>query len=137
MASNAPICPYCNQTSKLVGGAVIYPHRIDLVDKRFWDCRPCDAYVGCHPPHGKRKKIVDLPLGRLANAELRKHKRAAHNAFDPLWRDRAFQNRSSAYAWLSEKLDLPKDDTHIGQFDVDTCKRVVQVCREFRKTVLA
>lgn len=60
-----PLCPYCNQDSKLVTGAKIYPHLPHLHARWFYQCAPCAAYVGCHPDS-------TLPLGRLANAELRR-----------------------------------------------------------------
>lgn len=115
-----PTCPYCGQPSKLVGGEVIYPHRPDLYDKQFYRCEPCDAYVGCH---GKTKK----PLGRLANAGLRKLKMAAHRSFDRLWKD-GEMGRSDAYAWLAEQLDIPGDECHIGMFDEARCKQVIVAC---------
>lgn len=64
----APTCPYCGKDSVLVNGHVIYPHRPDLLEKKFYWCKPCDAYVGCHPGTAN-------PLGRLANAELRRANR--------------------------------------------------------------
>lgn len=135
------ICPYCTRNAPQVTGAVIYPHRPDLAVKLFYRCLPCDAYVGCHPD-GK-------PLGRLADAELRRAKIEAHGAFDPLWEPRSAQTlaypdeprpqkklqrvmRSRAYAWLSAQLGLSIDDTHIGMLDVDGCRRVVAVIRAAR-----
>ena len=112
-------CPYCQGPVALVTGEVIYPHQPDLHDKRFWRCAPCDAYVGCHPG-------TDKPLGRLANAELRKAKQAAHRVFDPLWKSKKMK-RSAAYGLLAQRLGISKNQCHIGYFDIDTCKRVVQV----------
>lgn len=123
-------CAYCNKPAELVGGEEIYPHRPDLYQKKFWRCRPCKAYVGCHKPNvgygdGTR------PLGRLANAELRAAKSAAHAAFDPVWQN-GFVRRGSAYAWLADKLGIQPKQCHIGEFDVEQCKRVVQIVKENR-----
>lgn len=115
------ICLYCGKPAALVTGDVVYPHRPDLSEKHFYMCYPCAAYVGCHP--GTKK-----PLGRLANAELRKAKQAAHVAFDPLWRDRK-QKRKAAYTWLAKQLGIHVNDCHIGMFDVEMCRRVVEACR--------
>lgn len=60
------VCDYCGADAKLVTGDVIYPHRHDLRARRFWQCVPCDAYVGTHA-----NSLNHHPLGRLANAELR------------------------------------------------------------------
>lgn len=119
--SKAPICPYCNEQSKLTTGKEIYPHRDDLHSKYFYLCKPCAAWCGCHPQ-------TKQPLGRLANAELRRAKIAAHAAFDPIWR-RKRELRNNAYAWLSSELGVPLHQCHIGMFDVDMCRRVIEVCR--------
>jgi len=116
----APICPYCGTASEHVDGDVVYPHRPELADKKFWLCRPCDAYVGCHPG-------TPEPLGRLANAELRKAKMEAHTAFDKLWKgDQAQMRRADAYKWLAAELGIGVDDCHIGMFDLDACKKVIE-----------
>lgn len=130
-------CDYCSEPAELVTGAVIYPHRPDLNGLKFWRCAPCGAYVGCHEAGSFRvvagKKIVHTgiePLGRLANAELRAAKQAAHKAFDPIWKCQ-YMKRKEAYTWLAEKLGMAVEHTYIGMFDVATCQRVVEVCAEW------
>ena len=120
-------CDYCNRPAVLVTGRETYPHRADLRKLKFWSCAACKAWVGCHK-NGDGK----TPLGRLANAELRAAKSAAHAAFDPLWREGAM-SRSSAYAWLARQLGISAPKCHIGMFDVQTCQRVVDIviAREF------
>lgn len=120
-SSDAPICPYCGKKSHLADGTVIYPHRPDLAKKLFYRCTPCGAFVGCHPG-------TITPLGRLANAELRKAKQAAHAAFDPKWQGGDIR-RQRAYAWLAEQLGIPREDCHIGLFDEALCQRVIEACR--------
>lgn len=115
-------CPYCNADALCVSGDVIYPHRPDLHQKKFYLCKPCDAYVGCHG-------TTVIPLGRLANAELRIAKMKAHAAFDPMWKAGDI-TRSQAYVWLADKLGLTTRQCHIGMFDLDQCKQVVQICNE-------
>jgi hypothetical protein len=116
----AVVCPYCGKPASLVVGRVIYPHRSDLADKPVWACLPCGAWVGCHP--GTKR-----PLGRLADADLRKAKMAAHAAFDPLWRSGEMR-RKAAYAWLAKQLGITGKEAHIGMFDLATCRRVVETC---------
>lgn len=133
-------CPYCGQPAEYVDSSVVYNGRSYGM---IYDCRPCDAYVGVH-------KGSNIPLGRLANAELRKWKQAAHAAFDPLWRAK-FRHRvaggegksgrpggdhykpvyarNSAYKWLAEQMGIERKECHIGMFDVDQCKRVISLCR--------
>ena len=116
------ICPYCECFAEIQLGKKVYPHRPDLAGKRFWMCEPCGAYVGCHPNSAR-------PLGRLANAELRAAKMRAHSIFDPLWRNGS-RNRTEAYQWLAGKLGIKVKHCHIGMFDIETCRKVIDVCHE-------
>jgi hypothetical protein len=130
---SAPVCPYCDQHAELVTGNALYPHRPDLFGLEFWHCDDCDAYVGCHKAGawtyiGGRKVVSDgtLPLGRLADAELRQAKQDAHAAFDPIWKSRGMTRRQ-AYEWLAKSLGISFVNCHIGMFDVDGCRAVVAI----------
>lgn len=120
-------CPYCEEDAKLVTGKEIYPHRRDLWSNKIWLCEPCDAYVGCHK-RSKQFPTGEEPLGRLANKELRKAKMAAHAVFDPTWKSKVI-SRSSAYNLLARDLGIEVKDCHIGMFDVDMCKKVIELCK--------
>lgn len=128
-------CPYCGAAAELVGGGVIYPHRPDLHGLWFWRCAPCDAHVGCHRagarvPSRAGRVVSDgtLPLGKPANAELRKTRVLAHHALDSLW-GAGRPHRSLAYQWLAEQMGLRIEDCHIGLMEVDACRRVVELVR--------
>jgi len=112
------ICPYCKQKPEYIDSIAIYGTSYGMV----YYCKKCDAYCGVH-------KGTDISLGRLANKELREWKRKAHDAFDPLYKSN-YMTRHEAYSWLSQKLNLPRDYTHIGMFGVDTCKKVVELCKK-------
>lgn len=114
-------CDYCLQPAQLVSGLEIYPHRPDLKGLRFWCCDPCGAYVGCH-----KNSPSHAPLGRLANAELRAWKQRAHSNFDPLWQSGRMRRRE-AYKWLSHEMKIDFKSCHIGKFNVQQCKDVVQI----------
>jgi hypothetical protein len=111
-------CPYCGEKARLIDSAEVYGGRSYGL---MYVCKPCDARVGVH-------KGTKKPLGRLANAELRAAKIAAHAAFDPLWKS-GRMSRNAAYRWLSEAMELSAKDCHIGMFDVADCRRVVDLCR--------
>ena len=115
-----PTCPYCNHKSELVTGEEVYPNRPDLHLLQFYMCKPCNAYVGCHP--GMKK-----PLGRLANEELRRQKMLTHVVFDPLWKSKVM-SRTQAYKWLADKLGIKVEDCHIGMFDEDMCRQARDAC---------
>ena len=117
-------CDYCGEFAKVVTGEMVYPHRPDLKRLVFYYCDNghAPAYVGTH-------KVSLKPLGRLADKELRKFKSAAHIAFDPLWKThKIFKSRGKAYNWLSNSLGIKGELTHIGMFDIDTCKKVIDIC---------
>jgi hypothetical protein len=114
-------CPYCGELAARVTGREIYPHLEKLYRKRYWVCYTCDAYVGCHPN--------GTPLGCLANANLRRVRRATHSMFDSLWQQGKL-TRDQAYAWLSKSLGLPISECHIGMFDEKTCQKVQELFKK-------
>lgn len=123
------ICPYCGDDTMLVEGTEIY----GSINKRFfYICWLCDAYVGTH------KSRYTVALGRLANAELRQWKQEAHAWFDPIWQRKGTNEaRSKYYGWLSSKMGIPKPFAHIEMFDVEQCKQVVALCKEYYKQASA
>ena len=111
-------CDYCGTLTLFVDSKVIYGRSYGMI----YLCPKCNAYVGVH-------KGTDKPLGRLADAELRKWKNAAHRAFDPLWQYGPFRGkRNAAYSWLAEQMQLPVEKTHIGMFDVEKCRTAIAIC---------
>lgn len=126
------LCDYCRRKASLVPGSALYPNRDDLAGKLFWRCGPCDAHVGVHPG-------TERPLGRLANASLRRAKMRAHAVFDPLWKAKWKRDgcskkeaRGAAYEWLAKELGINAGHCHIGMFDEELCARVVEVCGRYR-----
>lgn len=120
----------------------MYPHRSDLIEKKFFQCAPCGAHVGTHLKTGD-------PLGTLANQSLRTLRSAAHDAFDPIWKkavDGEMYNRkarkqyvaqighyikkhrTAAYAMLAKAMDISVEKCHIGAFTEEQCKHVIHLC---------
>lgn len=121
------ICPYCQAKTSFVDSSLIYNKSYGMI----YICFECDAYVGCH-------KGTDKAKGSLANRSLRRLRNQAHSWFDPLWRtkmkrDNCSQSeaRNAAYEWLSEKLGIERDLTHIAMFDETQCRRVIEICQRF------
>lgn len=114
------ICDYCGKPARLVDSAIVYEGRSYGL---IWYCKGCHAWVGCH-------RGTNEPMGRLADAELRKQKRIAHAMFDPLWRGKEKRTRRAAYEWLAEQMGLPLNQTHIGMMNIDQCKEVIRICKE-------
>lgn len=129
-------CPYCQSPVELTSSTKIYGGRdygLVYLCTRWPDC---DAYVGV-------QKGTEKPLGRMANAELRFWKMKAHAAFDPIWKLKLARRhkergpeyrkayaRGSGYRWLAEQLGIDSKECHIGLFNVETCKRVVEICSQ-------
>jgi hypothetical protein len=109
-------CPYCGKPAELVDSKVVYGRSRGLI----WICAPCDAYVGTHNCPGH------CPLGRLADKELREWKRRAHQVFDAWWQSIPI-DRKSAYLWLGGAMGLPPHKAHIGEFDVEQCKKLIEL----------
>jgi hypothetical protein len=113
-------CPYCEGAPQLVDSVMLYGTSYGMM----WLCQTCDAYVGIH------KDSDNIPLGRLANRELRYWKKEAHASFDPIWKTGKMK-RKQAYTWLCSQLQIERRLTHIGMFNVTQCRSVVAVCTEY------
>ena len=122
-------CPYCTRRSVLRRfGEIWYPYTKDFGPVHI--CLACGAYVGCH-------KGTLKPLGRLADSELRRWRKKAHAAFDPLWQARMMRGmskhlaRTRGYKWLGDLMGLPPEQMHIGMLDVAQCQKVVELCTPY------
>ena len=111
------VCQYCGKETRLVDSKVIYKRSYGLM----YLCKKCNAYCGVH-------KDTSRSLGSVANKELREWRKITHNNFDVIWKHK-IMDRNDAYQWLSIELDLEEDYTHIGMFQIDTCKKVVRLCK--------
>lgn len=121
-----PFCPYCKKKSKVVRGKTLYPHHPALAELLFFSCFDCDAHVGTH-------KHTGMPLGRLANKDLRRLKSKAHRAFDPIWREAKAMTRKQAYRWLAGAMNIDPQWCHIGMFNEKQCKQVIDLSYAKRK----
>ncbi len=129
-------CPYCNGNTVLHNSSAFIYNGQDFGPVHACENYPtCDSFVGCHPG-------TTNSLGRLANSQLRYWKKQAHKYFDPIWQNKKINriynvyipdtsNRKKAYIWLSKQLDINIDITHIGMFDVETCKKVIEICKPY------
>lgn len=120
-----PICPYCLNESNY------------LQSKNLYRCDPCDAQVGVH-------KDTTMPLGTMANKELRAMRKKAHSYLDPLWKYKAssqniskMKARKAAYEWLAKQMEIKVDDCHVGEFDVEQCQQVIKHCSPYIHTAMS
>jgi len=128
MNLNTDFCPYCGAKVIFVDSKMVYGKSYGMI----YICSKypkCDSYVGVH-------KNTCVPLGTLANKELRKYRGIAHLYFDTLWKNKKSGTRIKAYKWLSEKMNISVPDTHIGYFNIDQCKTVIKICKPYAENIL-
>lgn len=120
------ICKYCGGIVRLIPASTVYgeaTQRLGMAHEFVYQCQNCNARVGCH-------KGTTRPLGDVANEVLRLKRMETHRVFDTFWKSR-HMTRSKAYKWLSEQLDIPREEAHIGGFEMDTCEKLIRLCREY------
>lgn len=123
------ICPYCGDKSEFIDSKEIYGKSYG----KMYSCKKCNAYVGVH-------EGTEISLGRLANKELREKKKEAHLVLDPLWKKKIdidkvskYEARSCAYNWISATLNINPKFCHIGMMDIETCNKLISLCKKFYK----
>lgn len=114
-------CPDCNCATVLRNQREIYGGNRT---GRLYYCPSCGASVHCHPG-------TERAMGRVADSELRRLRHIAHIWFDALWINKLKKSRFNAYSWLTLKLDMNKDNVHIGYFDKETCRCVIEICASY------
>ena len=116
-------CPYC-------GGSVTYRsadgiYRENPRGVMLYVCSrypSCDAYVRVH-------EGTTIPVGSLANGELRALRRETHQWFDRLYRE-GIMTKDDAYEWLSELISAPRAQAHIGFLGEYRCRQVIAESRK-------
>lgn len=135
-------CQYCHSAVELVTGAEVYPKREDLADRHIWRCSCCDAHVGCHR-EGARIRLPDgeelisdgtLPMGSLANPDLRAARVETHRLFDALWKPPARMSRKAAYAWMARLLNIRDGEAHVASLTYDECVKVMLAIEDLTST---
>lgn len=116
-------CPYC-------GSPVIYRSADGIYHDNskgamLYVCShypECDAYVRVHAG-------TNIPVGTLANHELRTLRRTAHHYFDQLYQS-GMMSKQDAYQWLADLICAPLSEAHIGYLGEYYCKQVIEESRK-------
>ncbi len=87
----------------------------------------CDSYVRAHD-------VSKLPMGTLANGDLRNKRIKAHQAFGKMWQS-GIMTKRQAYLWMQGKFGLNEDQAHIGKFGEYMCDELIKVCNEVYKNI--
>lgn len=108
-------CRYCKGPVKLVNNRAVYGREFGRWPYVYLcEDANCGAYVGVHPK-------TDIPLGTLADRELRKLRVMAKNHFKDLLAIKDW-NRGRGYKWLAENMQIPARECHFGWFDKEQCR---------------
>lgn len=121
----APVCPYCGRVSVLRSAEYVYGENTITEGSLLYVCSGypgCGAYVGVH--EGTKK-----PKGMLADSELRNKRIRAHRAIDRIVRA-GCMSKDGVYVWLSGRLNLPYEETHIGYFSDYLCEETIRECEK-------
>lgn len=110
--------------ARLTDGREIYSRQGPWDKNPFWVCDECGSYVGCHH---KMQHNKTLPLGNLADAEMRNARKHIHQLIDPHWKSGRMP-RGLIYAKMTEKLGR---QYHTGEIrTIDEARRVYRYARE-------
>lgn len=121
--ANSMRCPYCGSTVTFRSADGIY--RDNSKGTMLYVCTnypECDAYVRVHAG-------TNIPVGSLANHELRTLRRTAHHYFDQLYLS-GYMSKQDAYQWLADMIAAPLSEAHIGHLGEYYCKRVIEESRK-------
>lgn len=116
MSEREVLCPYCGNPAQFVDSSVIFGTSYGMI----WHCQPCDARVGT-------RRGTTVPLGTLADSELRRARREVHAVFDPIWQGGNVL-RHRAYWWLAGQMGIPGKECHVALFDLERCAAAVEAC---------
>ncbi len=120
-------CPYCGAKATLRPSSAVYGNAAKT-DGYLYVCDrypKCDAYVSAH-------QKSRLPMGTLANGDLRHKRMEAHKAFNWMW-DSGLMSKRQAYRWMQAKLGLPEEQAHIAKFGEYMCDQLIAICMQVQK----
>lgn len=122
-------CPYCGAKATLRPSSAVYGDAAKT-DGFLYVCDrypKCDAYVAAH-------RQSKLPMGTLANGDLRHKRIEAHRAFNWFW-ESGLMSKSQAYKWMQAKLGLSEEDAHIAKFGEYRCAQLIALCRQTQEHI--
>lgn len=115
-------CPYCGGHAVLRSADGIYYDNSRNVMLYVCSHYPqCDSYVRTHAG-------TTIPVGTMANAELRNLRKEAHHYFDRLYKS-GLMTKEGAYQWLADTISAPLSQAHIGYLGEYYCREVIEQSR--------
>ena len=120
-------CPYCRAKATLHPSSYVFGDAA-LSDNLLYVCDrypACDSYVGAH----RRTK---LPMGTLADGDLRHKRIEAHKSFGWLW-ESGLMTKAQAYKWMQAKLGIRGEQAHIAKFNHYMCDQLIRICEQAKQ----
>ena len=112
-------CPYCGSAVHLRSADGIYKENSSNTQLYVCTKYPvCDAYVRVHPG-------TTVPVGSLANPQLRALRVKTHRQFDRL-HETGLMTKKDAYGWLAHMLQSPMSQAHIGYLSEYYCSLIIK-----------
>lgn len=115
-------CPEC-------GSDMVLRYTLKFGGRYFYGCSEypiCNAIHGCHQDSKK-------PFGIPADKETKQWRIKAHKSFDWLWKS-GNMKRAEAYKWMQLSLGLSSKKAHIGMFDLNQCRQLIECVDEYEKS---
>ena len=116
-------CPKCGAMAILRPAADIYGDRSRKDQLYVCSNSPrCQSYVSTYPG-------TNIPMGTLADGDLRNLRIRAHRRFDEVWKS-GIMSRDNAYRWMAELFGISMQDAHIAMFGEYRCKELIRHCEQ-------
>lgn len=117
-------CPYCGSHTIYRSADGIYQD--NSRGTMLYVCArypACDSYVRTHAG-------TKIPVGSMANRELRALRNTAHHYFDQLYKT-GLMSKQDSYQWLADVIAAPLSQAHIGYLSEYYCKVVIEQCKQY------
>ena len=115
-------CPNCGAKAALHPASFVYGNDRGTY-KYLYVCDrypACNSYVAAH-------RTTRLPLGSLADGDLRHKRILAHHALHSV-QAQLGMNRDQSYRWLQTQMGLPGDQVHIAKCGDYRCEQIIRIC---------
>jgi len=106
-------CPNCGKEATYAPNEQYYGKRYGRSYMCYF-CKPCDTYVGVH-------NNTLVPLGTMANKELRQVRIKTHALLDEIWKS-GRMSRGHVYGKLGTHFGKT---IHVGEADLKQCEEII------------
>lgn len=109
-------CSYCNSNVVITTNDEVYGKTYGEYPWIYY-CTNCEAFVGIHP-------YTNIPLGTLADKQLRTARKHAKDPFNKIWQS-GLTTRTEMYDKLAKYLNIEREHCHFGWFTFEQCQKLI------------